>query len=189
MICWHFNTTLTFLHIIFVFETSTVAVDPRHLKVEVAEQDFPNCFAYLLAPFIWQIFKKMLRANPELWGCAILAPKIVQFVRNNFFWYKLLLLLSSSYWFFPLGKIFKKFLQRIQSYEDTSFLGPKWSICPKQKNFFKKIIKIIFIYLLAPFVVQNLKKIFTVDPELWRCVTFGPKIAHLSKWKFFQKTC
>ena len=29
----------------------------------------------------------------------------------------------------------KKFLQQIQSYEDASFLGPKWSICPKT-NFF-----------------------------------------------------
>ena len=26
----------------------------------------------------------------------------------------------------------KKFLQQIQGYEDTSFLGWKWSICPKQ---------------------------------------------------------
>ena len=48
----------------------------------------------------------------------------------------------------------KKFLQRIQSYEDAHFLGPKWSICPKQ-IFFSKIINIIFIYLLAPFIVQN----------------------------------
>ena len=48
----------------------------------------------------------------------------------------------------------KKFLQRIQSYEDVPFLGPKWSICPKQKRFCK-IINIILIYLLAPFIVQN----------------------------------
>ena len=60
---------------------------------------------------------------------------------------------------------FKKHLQRIRSYEDASFLGLKWSICTKQKIFLKKII-IIFIYLLAPFTVQNLKKILTVDPEL-----------------------
>ena len=44
----------------------------------------------------------------------------------------------------------EKFLQRIQSYED----GPKWSICPKEKLFWK-IINIILIYLLAPFIVQN----------------------------------
>ena len=43
----------------------------------------------------------------------------------------------------------KKFLQWVQSYEDAPFLGPKWSIC---HNFFK-IINIILIYLLAPFVV------------------------------------
>ena len=26
---------------------------------------------------------------------------------------------------------FKKFLQRIHSYDDAPFSGPKWSICPK----------------------------------------------------------
>ena len=65
--------------------------------------------------------------------------------------------------------------------------GPKWSICPN--FFFWKIINIILIYLLAPFIVQNFKKILPVDPELWGCTTFGPKMVHLSKWEFFQKTC
>ena len=82
----------------------------------------------------------------------------------------------------------KKFLQRIQSYEDVPFLGPKWSICPKQKRFCK-IINIILIYLLAPFIVQNFKKILPADPELWGCAIFGPKMAHFPKWEFFQKTC
>ena len=31
----------------------------------------------------------------------------------------------------------KKFLQRIQSYEDAQFLGPKWPISPNE-NFFRK---------------------------------------------------
>ena len=31
----------------------------------------------------------------------------------------------------------KKFLQRIQSYDDAPFLGPKWSICPPNKFFFE----------------------------------------------------
>ena len=55
----------------------------------------------------------------------------------------------------------KIFLQRTQSYEDTPFLGPKWSICAK-KNFLENII---LIYLLAPFIVQNFKKIPPADPE------------------------
>ena len=80
----------------------------------------------------------------------------------------------------------KKFLQRIQSYEDVPFLGPKWSICPKQ-IFFWKIINIILIYLLAPFIVQNFKKILPADPELWGCAIFGPKMAHFPKWEFFSE--
>ena len=65
-----------------------------------------------------------------------------------------LLLLLSAYWPFSLGNLKKKILQQIQSYEDVPFLGPKWSICPKQW-FFQKIIKITLIYLLATFIVQN----------------------------------
>ena len=79
----------------------------------------------------------------------------------------------------------KKFLQRIQNYDDAPFLGPKWTICPKQ-IFFWKIITIILIYLLALFIAQNLKKILPADPELWECAIYGPfpqiRI-------FFQKTC
>ena len=58
---------------------------------------------------------------------------------------------------------FKKFVQRIQNYDDAPFLGPKWSICP---FFFLKIVTIILIYLLAHLIVQNLKKILPADPEL-----------------------
>ena len=84
----------------------------------------------------------------------------------------------------------KKFLQQIQSYEDAPFLGPKWSICPKQ-IFFWKIINIILIYLLAPFIVQNFKKILPVDPELcYEDAQFlDPKWPISPNETFFQKTC
>ena len=36
-------------------------------------------------------------------------------------------------------------------------------------NFFWKIINSILIYLLAPFIGQNLKKILPADPKLWGC--------------------
>ena len=85
---------------------------------------------------------------------------------------------------FQWKKFLKIPLQWIQSYEDAPFWGPKWSISPKQ-IFFWKIIKIILIYLLAPFIVQNFKKILTMDPELWGCAIFAPKMAHFPKWEFF----
>ena len=43
----------------------------------------------------------------------------------------------------------------------------------------------IFMHFLAPFIVQHLKKILEVDPELWQYVIFGPKIAYLPGKKFF----
>ena len=109
-------------------------------------------FIYIWAPFILQNFLKILRANPELRGCAIFKPKIAHLSYKKFF--GTLLLLSSTYCPFSLCKILKKFLQQIQSYEDVPFLSQKWSICSKQNFFGRWIINIIFIYLLAPFIVQ-----------------------------------
>ena len=43
------------------------------------------------------------------------------------------------------------------------------------------------MYLLAPFILQNFKKILRADPELWGCAIFGPKMAHLS-WTIFFGT-
>ena len=51
---------------------------------------------------------------------------------------------------------------------------------PNKQKFFGNI-NIIFIYLLALFIVQSFKKILTADAELWRCAIFGPKISHLPK--------
>ena len=57
-------------------------------------------------------------------------------------------------------KIFKKFLELIQSYEDVPFSGPTWPICPEQ-IFLVQTIIITFIYTLALFTVQNLKNSYS----------------------------
>ena len=81
---------------------------------------------------------------------------------------------------------FKKFLQRIQSYEDVPIFGTKWSICPKQ-NFFWKIINIILNYPLASFIVRNLKTILPADPELWGAQFLSPKWAIFQSENFIRK--
>ena len=81
----------------------------------------------------------------------------------------------------------KKFLQQIQSYEDAPFLGPKWSICPKQ-IFFWKIINIILIYLLAPFIVQNLKKNSSSGSRVMRMRNFWAQNSPFPQMRiFFRK--
>ena len=55
----------------------------------------------------------------------------------NIFWKKFLISFSSIYSPLLLCKIFKKFLQMIQSSEDAPVLAPKWPICPND-NFFRK---------------------------------------------------
>ena len=56
--------------------------------------------------------------------------------------------------------------------------GPKNDTGARNKFFFTKSINVIFMYFLAPFNVQNLKKIFGVNSELRRST--NPK-------HFFQK--
>ena len=66
------------------------------------------------------------------------------------------------------------------------FWAEKGSFDPN-KIFLENIINIIFIYLLVSFIVQNLKKILTIDPKLWRCTIFVTKMVHLPKWEFFSE--
>ena len=61
----------------------------------------------LLQFFILQNFKKILRADPELWGCAIFGPRMAHLSWTNFFKCKPFSLLSSTYWHFSLCKIWK----------------------------------------------------------------------------------
>ena len=75
---------------------------------------------------------------------------------QNFFWYKPVLLLSSTYWPFSMCKILKN------SYSGSrvmrcAILGAKM-VHLLQTFFFLKIINIILIYLLNPFIEQNFKK-------------------------------
>ena len=94
-----------------------------------------------------------------------------------FFRYKPLSLLSSTYWPFSLFKIKKKCV----------IFGPKMVHLP-QTFFFWKIINIILIYLLAPFIVQNFKKILLADLELRGCANVWVQNDPFPKMRiFFRK--
>ena len=142
---------------------------------------------YLLAPFILQNFKKILRADPELWGCAIFGPKMAHLSWTKFFWYKPLLLLSSTYWPFSLSKILKNCYGRSRVIRMCHFRDKMAHL--SWTNFFGTNHYYYFHLPIGPFHCAKFKKILPADPELWGCTIFGPKMAHLPKWEFFQKTC
>ena len=48
----------------------------------------------------------------------------------------------------------------------------------------KKLIKVSCTHILAPFILQNFRKILRAYPELGRCSIFEPKIVHFSWTKF-----
>ena len=136
---------------------------------------------YLLAPFILQNFKKILRADPELWGCAIFGPKMAHLSWTKFFWYKPLLLLSSTYWPFSLCKILKNSYDRSRVTRMCHFWAQNGPFAPNK--IFWKTINIT----PTPFIVQNFKKILLADQELRGCAIFGPKMSHFPKWEFLSK--
>ena len=63
---------------------------------------------------------------------------------NKNFWVQTIIITFIYLLAFFIMQNFKKFLQQIHGYEDVQFLGPKWSVCPKQ-IFIWKIINIILI--------------------------------------------
>ena len=54
-----------------------------------------------------------------------------------------------------------------------------------QMIFFSSKTNKTFMYLLAPSILQNFKKILRVNPELWGYAIFGPNIVHLPQTIFF----
>ena len=86
---------------------------------------------YLLASFILQNFKKIIRADPGFWA------QNNPFVLNKIFLVQTIIITFIYLLALFIVQNLKKFLQRIQSYEDAQFLGPKWPISPNE-NFFRK---------------------------------------------------
>ena len=59
--------------------------------------------------------------------------------------------------------------------------GYKDQIAPND-FFSRKTTNKIFMYLLAPSILQNLKKNLTADPELWVCAQNGPFVLNKIFW-------
>ena len=104
-------------------------------------------------------------ADPEFGGHSILGSTITYSPSSRHFLTKI----TNIDFIFLLGPLSlcilgKKSLKRIQGYQVMPVLTQNDPFAPI-KTFFGKIM-MIFMCLLAPFSMQNLKKIFIVDSEL-----------------------
>ena len=110
-----------------------------------------------------------------------------QITMNKISFRKTIKIISISILALSLCKIVKQSLQRIQSCEARcEILGPKWPICAKQE-FFQISHYCNFHGLLAPFIVQNLKKTLRANPELWGWFIFGSKMGPFGQTKNFSE--
>ena len=145
-------------------------------------------FMYLFAPFTLQNFKKILRPNPELWGCAIFWPKMVHLSRTKNFLVQTII--STFIYLLALFMVqnILKILTANPEFWGWVIFGPKMVHLPQTKTFFWKIVTIIFIYVLPPFILQILKKF--LDPvQSYEDVPFlCPKYPNFSCTTFLEQT-
>ena len=85
-------------------------------------------FHLTIGPFHCAKFLKNSYSESKSYeDASFLAPKWFICPKQNFFFgKKLLISFSSTYWPLSFCKIFKKFLEPIQSYKDVPFSGPKY---------------------------------------------------------------
>ena len=99
------------------------------------EQNFlgTNHYYYFhlpIGPFHCAKFKKILTADPELWGCAIFGPKMVHLPQTNFFWKIINIILI--YLLAPfIVQNFKKILPADPELWGCAIFGPKMAHFPK----------------------------------------------------------
>ena len=103
-------------------------------------------------PFHCAKFKKILTADPELWGCAIFGPKMVHLPQTNFFWKIINIILI--YLLAPfIVQNFKKILPADPELWGCAIFGPKMAHFPKweffSENLLISLVSFIHAYLHA----------------------------------------
>ena len=135
---------------------------------------------YLLARFILQNFKKILRANLELWGCAIFGPKMVYLPPKKFF--RKIINIILIYILAPfIVQSFKKILPADPDLEDAQFLGPEWPISPNQ-NFFRKPVNEPCFFHSCLSTCQKSKSDINLLVKYWRLKNTEISLAKSHFW-------
>ena len=123
-------------------------------------------FIYLLAFFIVQNFKKILTADPELWGCTILGPKMVHLPYQTFFWKIFNIILIYLLAPFTVQN-FKKLLTADWQLWGSAIFAPKMALCPNE-NFFRKAVNEPSFFQSCLSICQKLKSDINPLVKYWQ---------------------
>ena len=116
-----------------------------------------------------------------------LKAKKIKLSQMNFVLEKQLIKFSCTCYPLSFCKIFlKKILELIHSYEDVHHFWDQKSPFVLNKKFLVQTIVITFIYLLAPFIVQNLKKFWHWIQNYDDAPFLGPKWSFASNNFFLE---
>ena len=140
---------------------------------------------YILGSFHSAKFKKKILEQIQSYEDVPFSAQNAPFVLNKTFLVQHIITFIYLFALFTVQN-FRKFLQRIQSYEYARFLGPKQSICP---NFFGKLL-IPFSSTYQPLSLCKILKKFFQRIQSYEDVQFlGPKWPISRNQNFFQKAC
>ena len=82
-----------------------------------------------------------------------------QFLKNKFFLVQTIIITFIYLLALFIVQNLKKFLQRIQSYEDAQFLGPKWPISPNENFFSENLLMSLVSFIQAYLHAKNQSQI------------------------------
>ena len=141
---------------------------------------------YLLAAFILQNFKKILRA--DLMRMCHFRVQNDPFVLNEIFLVQTIIITFIYLLALFIAQNLKKKIIADPELWGCAIFGPKMVHLHAPPSIYFLENYITLIYLLAAFTVQNFKKFFLCI-QSYEDAQCGPKITHFPKWEFFLKTC
>ena len=103
-------------------------------------------------------FKRILAADPELWGCTIFGPKMVHLPQTNFFWKIINIILI--YLLAPfIVQNFKKILPADPELWGCLVFGPKMAHFPKWEFFSENLLMSLVSFIHAYLHTKNQSQI------------------------------
>ena len=151
----------------------------------------------LLAPFIGQNSKKILPADPELWGCTICGPKMGHFLKWEFFFRKPAnepcffhsCLSTCQKWKSYINLLVKYWLLKNTaiSLAESHFVAITWELDFSHAFSFRRMLRNHKNFYVTQIRDKTDYMIFLKSPKTMFFGHFWPFLVIFARWEFFPK--